>query len=119
MPLGNIVSWFVLIGFGLVGAIVSLALGNPLPLFPAVGIGFIAAQSPRIAQQWERGIVLRLGRFHAMQGPGLFWILPFVDKVSAWIDQRTITTSFAAEQDRKSTRLNSSHVSESRMPSSA
>ena len=49
-------------------------------------------------QQWERGIVLRLGRFHGMYGPGLFFVMPFVDSVSNWIDQRTITTSFAAEQ---------------------
>ena len=55
-------------------------------------------QSPRIAQQWERAVVLRLGRFIGLRGPGLFWIVPFVDRVSSWIDQRTITTSFAAEQ---------------------
>jgi len=58
----------------------------------------VAMQSPRIAQQWERAIILRLGRYHAMEGPGLFWIVPFIDTVSSWIDQRTITTSFAAEQ---------------------
>ena len=55
-------------------------------------------QAPRIAQQWERAVVLRLGRFVGLRGPGLFWIVPFVDRVSSWIDQRTITTSFAAEQ---------------------
>jgi regulator of protease activity HflC (stomatin/prohibitin superfamily) len=60
--------------------------------------GLTAMQAPRIAQQWERGVVLRLGRFHAMQGPGLFFVMPFIDRVSSWIDQRTITTSFAAEQ---------------------
>ena len=43
-------------------------------------------------------MVLRFGRFVGLRGPGLFWILPFVDRVSTWIDQRTITTSFAAEQ---------------------
>jgi SPFH domain/Band 7 family protein len=42
--------------------------------------------------------VLRLGRFVGLHGPGLFWIMPFIDSVSSWIDQRTITTSFAAEQ---------------------
>jgi regulator of protease activity HflC (stomatin/prohibitin superfamily) len=42
--------------------------------------------------------VLRLGRYTGMYGPGLFWIVPFVDNVTTWIDQRTITTSFAAEQ---------------------
>jgi len=55
-------------------------------------------QSPKVAKQWERAVLLRLGRFAGLQGPGIFWILPFVDNVSSWIDQRTITTSFAAEQ---------------------
>ena len=54
--------------------------------------------SPRIAQQWERAVVLRLGRFTGLQGPGLFWVVPLIDRVTVWIDQRTITTSFAAEQ---------------------
>ena len=60
--------------------------------------GLVAMQSPRIAQQWERAVMLRLGRFVGLQGPGLFWVVPFIDRVSSWIDQRTITTSFAAEQ---------------------
>ena len=42
--------------------------------------------------------MLRLGRFVGLRGPGLFWIVPGIDQVSSWIDQRTITTSFAAEQ---------------------
>ena len=45
-------------------------------------------------------MVLRFGRFVGLRGPGLFWILPFVDRVSTWIDQRTITTSFAAKTRR-------------------
>ena len=70
---------------------------------PAVAVAILAAgvvlmQAPRVAQQWERAVVLRLGRFVGLRGPGLFWIVPFVDRVSSWIDQRTITTSFAAEQ---------------------
>jgi regulator of protease activity HflC (stomatin/prohibitin superfamily) len=60
--------------------------------------GIILAQAPRVARQWERAVVLRLGRFIGLRGPGLFWIVPLVDSVSSWIDQRTITTSFAAEQ---------------------
>jgi regulator of protease activity HflC (stomatin/prohibitin superfamily) len=69
----------------------------------AVGVTIVLAglalmQSPQIAQQWERGVVLRFGRFVGLRGPGLFWIVPFADSVSSWIDQRTITTSFAAEQ---------------------
>jgi SPFH domain / Band 7 family len=70
-----------------------------LPL--AIGIaalGVVAAAAPRIARQWERAVVLRLGRFVGLRGPGLFWVVPFVDSISSWVDQRTVTTSFAAEQ---------------------
>ncbi len=67
----------------------------PAALFAS---GLVLMQAPRVAQQWERAVVLRLGRFVGLRGPGLFWVVPFVDRVTAWIDQRTITTSFAAEQ---------------------
>ena len=74
------------------------ATGNLLPSIVIVGAGILLMPAPRIAQQWERAVVLRFGRFIGLRGPGLFWIVPFVDHVSTWIDQRTITTSFAAEQ---------------------
>jgi regulator of protease activity HflC (stomatin/prohibitin superfamily) len=74
------------------------ALGNAVPLVVMAVVGLILMQSPRIAEQWERAVILRLGRFVGLRGPGLFWIVPFVDRVSSWIDQRTITTTFAAEQ---------------------
>ena len=63
-----------------------------------LGVGLVLMQAPRVAQQWERAVVLRLGKFVGLRGPGLFWVVPFVDRVTSWIDQRTITTSFAAEQ---------------------
>jgi regulator of protease activity HflC (stomatin/prohibitin superfamily) len=63
-----------------------------------IAVGGMLAMSPRVADQWERAIVLRLGRYVGARGPGLFWVIPFVDQVAAWIDQRTITTSFDAEQ---------------------
>ena len=94
----NVVSAVVFFGVAGVGAILTIATGSPVPVILAVILGFVAAQSPKVAQQWERGIVLRLGKYHSMQGPGLFWILPFIDDITQWIDQRTITTSFAAEQ---------------------
>jgi regulator of protease activity HflC (stomatin/prohibitin superfamily) len=51
-----------------------------------------------MARQWEKAVVLRFGRLHAVRGPGLFMIVPFVDTVAAWIDQRIQTTEFNAEQ---------------------
>jgi regulator of protease activity HflC (stomatin/prohibitin superfamily) len=94
----NVVALAVLIGAVTLGAVGSLLVRNPIPLAAMVLVGLVLMQSPRIAQQWERAIVLRLGRFIGLRGPGLFWVMPFVDHVSSWIDQRTITTSFAAEQ---------------------
>jgi regulator of protease activity HflC (stomatin/prohibitin superfamily) len=80
------------------GVIASIAMRSPLPAVIGLLAGAVAAQSPKIAKQWERAIVLRLGRFQGITGPGLFWIVPFIDSVSHWVDQRTITTGFAAEQ---------------------
>jgi regulator of protease activity HflC (stomatin/prohibitin superfamily) len=97
-PRTNVVALLILLGCVVPGLLLTLQTRSPFPIVLAVAAGIVLMQAPQIAQQWERGIVLRLGRFVAMRGPGLFWIVPFVDTVTAWIDQRTITTSFAAEQ---------------------
>ena len=52
----------------------------------------------RVANQWDKAVVLRLGRFHALNGPGLFFIIPVIDVVAYWIDTRVITSSFKAEK---------------------
>jgi regulator of protease activity HflC (stomatin/prohibitin superfamily) len=94
----NVIAALILLGsiaLGLVGTVVA---GNPIPAIVMTVIGVILMQAARVAKQWERAVVLRLGRFIGLRGPGLFWIVPFIDRVSSWIDQRTITTSFAAEQ---------------------
>jgi regulator of protease activity HflC (stomatin/prohibitin superfamily) len=51
-----------------------------------------------IAKQWEKAVVLRFGKLHSIRGPGMFVIVPFVDTVTAWIDQRIQTIEFNAEQ---------------------
>ena len=97
-PRVNIVAIATMVASIAIGGVVAASVGNPIPVVIAALVGFVLMQSPKIAQQWERGVVLRLGRFVGLRGPGLFWIVPFVDSVATWIDQRTITTSFAAEQ---------------------
>jgi len=97
-PRPNVVSIAILGASLVIGALAMQALGNAVPLVVMAVVGLILMQSPRIAEQWERAVILRLGRFVGLRGPGLFWIVPFVDRVSTWIDQRTITTTFAAEQ---------------------
>jgi regulator of protease activity HflC (stomatin/prohibitin superfamily) len=82
-------------GVGIAG---SASTNTPWPFLIGVAIGLTLMQSPKVAKQWERAVVLRLGRYVGLRGPGLFWIMPFVDTVTRWIDQRVITTSFAAEE---------------------
>ncbi len=63
-----------------------------------LALAVVAGLTPRVANQWERAVVLRLGRFKEIQGPGVFWIIPFVDRVALWADLRVRTTTFAAEK---------------------
>jgi regulator of protease activity HflC (stomatin/prohibitin superfamily) len=98
VPRTNVVAVAILL-LGLAGGAVTwLVAGNTAAAAAIAFAGLALAPSPKIAQQWERAIVLRFGRFVGLRGPGLFWIVPFMDRVSSWIDQRTITTTFAAEQ---------------------
>jgi len=52
----------------------------------------------KIASQWEKAVILRLGRFHKLAGPGLFFLVPFVDTLANWIDHRVMVTPFSAEK---------------------
>ena len=83
------------VGAGLVGTLMTDRLSF---VILGVVLGIVIGQAPRVASQWERAIILRLGRYVGMRGPGLFWVVPFIDSVATYIDQRVITTGFAAEQ---------------------
>ena len=98
MPRVNVVSAAVLITPVLLGALVTWLTFNPVGVIVGLILGLLLSQSPKVARQWERAVVLRLGKYVGLRGPGLFWIIPFVDSISAWVDQRVITTSFAAEE---------------------
>lgn len=97
-PRLNIIAMFILIGFILLGVVLTAVTASPFPAIVLSIVGVILAQTPKIAAEWERGVVLRLGRFVGLRGPGLFWVMPFVESVNSWVDQRVITTGFAAEQ---------------------
>jgi regulator of protease activity HflC (stomatin/prohibitin superfamily) len=94
----NFVSVVLLLGFGALGLLSLLSLHSIAGAVVGGGIGILAAMMPQVARQWERVVVLRLGRYQGLRGPGLFWLIPFVDTISTWIDQRVITTAFAAEE---------------------
>jgi regulator of protease activity HflC (stomatin/prohibitin superfamily) len=97
-PRLNVISVVLFVGTIGAGLAASAYLSNVVWAVVSIIVGLVISFAPRVAQQWERAVVLRLGRFAGMHGPGLFWIIPGIDQVTMWIDQRTITTSFAAEQ---------------------
>jgi regulator of protease activity HflC (stomatin/prohibitin superfamily) len=94
--------FFVIAGIGAAIAAPLYYDGSPLGAvvvcIVAVAVAAVAASAIRVASAWERAVVLRLGRFRALKGPGLFGIIPIVDTIPYWIDVRVITSSFQAEK---------------------
>jgi regulator of protease activity HflC (stomatin/prohibitin superfamily) len=70
----------------------------PVWMLLSVVIGLFLLFALKIANQWEKAIVLRFGKFHRLAGPGMFWVVPVVDSIPSWIDQRVMVTSFSAEK---------------------
>jgi regulator of protease activity HflC (stomatin/prohibitin superfamily) len=70
----------------------------------ALAVAAIVSSAIQIANQWEKAVVLRLGHFRSLQGPGLFFIIPIIDTIPYWIDTRVITGSFKAEKTLQRTR---------------
>lgn len=101
----NYVSTLVFIVIFGIGLALAIAMGGPAPGTPNVPVTVVAfllawiiSASVKIANQWERAIVLRMGRFQALSGPGLFFIVPVIDTIAYWVDIRVISTSFKAEK---------------------
>ena len=94
--------FFAILALGAILAYVMFkATGSLHSVWVGIGalvIAVVVSSSIKVADQWERAIVLRLGKFHSLGGPGLFFIVPVIDSVRYWIDTRVITTSFKAEK---------------------
>ena len=100
-------SFALLIFIAILGVGVALAYGMYVTstswesIWIVVGafvVALVVASAIRVANQWDKAVVLRLGRFYALDGPGLFFIIPVIDVVAYWIDTRVITSSFKAEK---------------------
>ncbi|MBN2082742.1 slipin family protein [bacterium] len=63
-----------------------------------MGVSFLFLFCLKVADQWDRVVVLRLGKFHSVAQPGMFWLIPFVDTVAKWIDTRVMTADLLAEE---------------------
>lgn len=107
MGSSKFVSRFILIAAFLILILIELVLYNekyvgPIALIIAGGFFFslfyLLTSSIKIADQWDRAIVLRLGKFYSLKGPGLFFIIPIMDTIPFWIDTRVMTTTFMAER---------------------
>jgi regulator of protease activity HflC (stomatin/prohibitin superfamily) len=79
------------------GAITTAALKNPAPFFVGLVVGVYCMLSIKVVRQWEKVAVLRLGRYIGLRGPGMFWIIPIVDTLTPYVDQRVRVTSVSAE----------------------
>ncbi len=65
---------------------------------PVMVVAFLLLFAIKMARQWEKAVVLRMGKFRGLKGPGLFWIIPILDSITNWIDQRVMVTPFSAEK---------------------
>jgi regulator of protease activity HflC (stomatin/prohibitin superfamily) len=105
MPQRNALPGLVFIILFALGLLIAYPSGAAGDIGASVTIAILAfiiasifANSVKVANQWERVVVLRLGRFHRLAGPGLFFIIPIVDAVAYRIDIRVLTSTFKAEQ---------------------
>ena len=100
-PLSGLI-FVVILGVGLAFAYLEYAVSalaeSASIAATAFVIAIVASYSIKIADQWEKTVVLRLGRFRSLEGAGLFFIIPIIETVPYWIDTRVITRSFKAEK---------------------
>lgn len=94
----NVVSGMIFLPFLGAGFLLTALSGNPVFLIGGFLLGIYLSMAPKTVNQWEKAVILRLGNYIGLRGPGLFWVLPLFDSVNMIIDERVITTGFAAEQ---------------------
>lgn len=86
---------FVLLA--LLGGGCSAVMAHPAPLLIALPLGLFLAFSVKVADQWEKAIVLRMGRYQGLKGPGPFFVIPVLDRINGFVDQRIRVASVKAE----------------------
>ena len=76
---------------------IAIAINNRVPLYIGIAVGVYLLFSIKIADQWEKVAVLRLGRYIGLRGPGVFYVIPIMDRLSRYVDQRVRVASVTAE----------------------
>jgi regulator of protease activity HflC (stomatin/prohibitin superfamily) len=87
----------VIVAAGVTGALTITGLAVEFAAPAGIALGLLVAASIKYTDQWERAVLLRLGRYRGLRGPGYFTVIPVIDRVSYHIDQRIRTTAFGAE----------------------
>jgi len=94
--------FLVILGIGAALTYPSYKAGDNIGALAIGAIAFVIAiaisSGIQVADQWDKAVILRLGHFHSLKGPGLFFIIPVIDAIPYWIDTRVITTGFKAEK---------------------
>ena len=105
MKSNSMFSGFIFLVIFAAGLFVAYGLYSPEHMTGSLAVGISAfllalliSSAIKIADPWDKAVVLRLGHFHSLRGPGLFFIVPILDTIPYWIDTRVITTSFKAEK---------------------
>jgi len=95
---GNPLSWLIAVIAFASGSTMTVLSGNALPIVVGAIVAVVVLVTLQIAQAWEKVVVLRFGHFRTVAGPGVFFLIPAIDTIAAWIDQRVQTSTFTAEQ---------------------
>ncbi|MBP1668432.1 MAG: peptidase [Bacteroidetes bacterium] len=85
-------AWTYLLSIGPAG------VGLIWPVACTLFVAIVVSSAIKVADQWNKAVILRLGRFQSLKGPGLFFIIPIIDNIPYWIDIRVIATAFTAEK---------------------
>ena len=101
-PIAGFIFAIILVGAIKVAVLLEAARVSDLMIgavmLALIGIATYFLFAIKVASQWEKAIVLRLGKFIGLKGPGLFWVIPIIDTAVMWIDHRVAVTSFPAEK---------------------
>lgn len=87
----------LIVGAGVAGALFLIGAPPPIAVVAAAGVALLLVSSIKYADQWEKAVLMRLGRYNGLRGPGYFAVIPILDRVAYTIDQRIRTTAFGAE----------------------
>jgi regulator of protease activity HflC (stomatin/prohibitin superfamily) len=88
----------LIVMLGISAGLFHFGLINPPVLAAFIILSFFIARTINIADQWEKAVVLRMGKYQGLKGPGIFFVIPIIDKIDTYIDQRVRVTEFKAEQ---------------------